>query len=174
MALSVPKDGEGDTAIEVFDFEMNAVRSYQDRQAVVLERGDIRHFEMLQTPVGGDGKSYNRMIFYTERETNDNGVEQCRLYGLYLEPVQRENRELTFTVTKTAYDLVIPDGLFKVTYMGQTPYIYWVSAVPKQGQQGGKPVARVDRRLRHGHQRHGRRLGICGICGPPITAWIAV
>ena len=31
VALSVPKDGEGDTAIEVFDFEINAVRSYQDR-----------------------------------------------------------------------------------------------------------------------------------------------
>ena len=128
VALSVPKDGEGDTAIEVFDFEMNAVRSYQDRQAVVLERGDIRHFEMLQTPVDKDGKSYNRMIFYTEQETNDDGAERCRLYGLYLEPVVREGRELTFTVTKTAYDLVIPDGLFKVTYMGQTPYIYWVSA----------------------------------------------
>ena len=128
VALSVPKDGEGDTAIEVFDFEMNAVRSYQDRQAVVLERGDIRHFEMLQTPVDASGKNYNRMIFYTERETNDDGAERCRLYGLYLEPVVREGRELTFTVTKTAYDLVIPDGLFKVTYMGQTPYIYWVSA----------------------------------------------
>ena len=83
VALSVPKDGEGDTAIEVFDFEMNAVRSSQDRQAVVLERGDIRHFEMLQTPVDKDGKSYNRMIFYTEREINDDGAEQCRLYGLY-------------------------------------------------------------------------------------------
>ena len=128
VALSVPKDGEGDTAIEVFDFEMNAVRSYQGRQAVVLERGDIRHFEMLQTPVDKDGKSYNRMIFYTEREINDDGAEQCRLYGLYLEPVVREGRELTFTVTKTVYDLVIPGDMFKVVYMGETPYIYWVAA----------------------------------------------
>lgn len=142
VALSVPKDGSGDAAIEVFDFEMNAVRSYDGRKAVVLEQGDIRHFEMLQTPVGGDGKSYNRMIFYTERETNDNGVEQCRLYGLYLEPVQRENRELTFTVTKTAYDLVIPDGKFRVAYMGQTPYIYWMSAV-QQSEYGFNNMWRV-------------------------------
>ena len=132
VALSRPKSGEGDSAIEVFDFEMNAVRGYQDRQSVVLEQGDIQHFELVQFPLDSDGKQYNRMIFYTQQETNDAGATQCRLYGLYLEPVARDGRELTFTVTKSAYDLVIPEGKFKVAYMGGAPYIYWVSALPKQ------------------------------------------
>ncbi len=132
VALSKPRNGVGDSAIEVFDFEMNAVRGYQDRQSVVLAQGDIQHFELVQFPLDEEGKLYNRMIFYTERETNDDGAQQSRLYGLYLEPVVRDGRELTFIATQYAYDLVIPDGKFKVAYMGGAPYIYWVSALPKQ------------------------------------------
>ena len=130
VALSQRMDGRGDKAIEVFDFEMNSVVDMDGRKAVVLEKGDIQHFELAQTAVDGDGKNYRRVIFYTEKETNDDGVEQCRLYGLYLEPVVRGTSGITFTVTKYAYDLVIPDGQFKLTYMGETPYIYWLSAMP--------------------------------------------
>ena len=130
VALSQRKDGTGDKAIEVFDFEMNSVVDMLGRKAVVLEKGDIQHFELAQTAVDGDGKDYRRVIFYTEKETNDEGVEQCRLFGLYLEPVVRDTTGITFTVTRYAYDLVIPDGQFRLTYMGETPYIYWLSAMP--------------------------------------------
>ena len=130
VALSQRMDGTGDRAIEVFDFEMNSVVDMTGREAVVLEKGDIQHFELAQTAVDGDGKNYRRMIFYTEKETNDDGVDQCRLFGLYLEPVVRDDTGITFTATKYAYDLVIPDGQFRLTYMGETPYIYWLSAMP--------------------------------------------
>ena len=130
VALSQPLSGVGDRAIEVFDFEMNSVNDMNGREAVVVAKGDIQHFELAQTAVDGDGSNYRRVIFYTEKETNDEGLEQCRLYGLYLEPVVRDTYGITFTVTKYAYDLVIPGGKFNLAYMGETPYIYWVSAVP--------------------------------------------
>ena len=130
VALSRPLNGNGDTAIEVFDFEMNAVDDMLGREAVVVAQGDIQHFELAQTAVNGDGANYRRVIFYTEKETGDDGAEQCRLYGLYLEPVVRGANSVTFTVTEYAYDLVIPDGQFSLAYMGETPYIYWIAAVP--------------------------------------------
>ena len=130
VALSRPLNGNGDTAIEVFDFEMNAVDDMLGREAVVVAQGDIQHFELAQTAVNGDGANYRRVIFYTEKETGDDGAEQWRLYGLYLEPVVRGEKNITFTVTKYAYDLVIPDGQFSLAYMGETPYIYWIAAVP--------------------------------------------
>ena len=135
VALSKPVDGKGDSAIEVFDFEMNAVNDMFGRKAVVVAQGDIQHFELAQTAVDGDGSNYRRVIFYTQKEVNDEGLEQSRLYGLYLEPVVRRDKGITFTVTRYAYDLVIPGGQFKLTYMGETPYIYWLSALPDPDQK---------------------------------------
>lgn len=139
VALSRPRSGEGDRAIEVFDFEMNGVNDHYGRKSVVLAQGDIQHYELMQTAIGGDGTNYRRMIFYTEKETAADGAEQCRLYGLYLDPVARNGRNLTFTATKFSYDLVIPDGQFKLIYMGETPYIYWMSALPREDEdEAGK------------------------------------
>jgi len=135
LALSEPKDGgEGDRAIEMFDFEMNGV--YSDRKTVVLEKGDIEHFEMAQTAVDGDGTNYRRVVFYTEKETSDDGDVRSRLYGLYLEPIQREGRELTFDVTKYTYDLTVPaGGRFSLAYIGDVPYLYWVTTAPKENEE---------------------------------------
>ena len=135
VALSQPLDGKGERAIEVFGFEMNAVNDMYGREAVPVARGDIQHFELAQTAVDGDGTNYRRVIFYTQKETNDEGLERSRLYGLYLEPVVRESKGITFTVTRYEYDLDIPDGQFKLAYMGETPYIYWMSALPDPDQK---------------------------------------
>ena len=135
IALSQPRDGgEGDRAIELFDFEMNGVY-YGGRETVVLERGDIEHFELAQTAVNGDGTNYRRMVFYSAKETSDDGDERSRLYGLYLEPFQREGRTLTFDVTKYTYDLTIPaGGRFNLTYIGDVPYLYWLNTAPKDSE----------------------------------------
>jgi len=135
VALSQPLDGKGDRAIEVFDFEMNAVNDMFGREAVPVARGYIQHFELAQTAVNGDGTNYRRVIFYTQKEKNDEGLERSRLYGLYLEPVVRETGGITFTVTRYEYDLDIPDGQFRLAYMGETPYIYWISALPDPDQK---------------------------------------
>ena len=135
LALSQPKDGgAGDRAIELYDFEMNGV-NYGNRETVVLERGDIEHFELAQTAVDGDGTNYRRMVFYSEKETGDDGDERSRLYGLYLEPLTREGRTLTFDVTKYTYDLTIPaGGRFNLTYIGDVPYLYWLNTAPKDSE----------------------------------------
>jgi len=119
----------------VFDFEMNAVNDMFGREAVPVARGYIQHFELAQTAVNGDGTNYRRVIFYTQKEKNDEGLERSRLYGLYLEPVVRETGGITFTVTRYEYDLDIPDGQFRLAYMGETPYIYWISALPDPDQK---------------------------------------
>ena len=135
LALSQPRDGgEGDRAIELFDFEMNGVY-YEGRETVVLEKGDIEHFEMAQTAVDGDGTNVRRMVFYTARETSEDGAVQSRLYGLYLEPIQRESRNLTFDVTKYTYDLTVPaGGEFRLAYIGDVPYLYWVTTAPRENE----------------------------------------
>ena len=133
LALSQPKDGdEGDRAIELFDFEMNGV-SYGRRETIVLEKGDIEHFEMAQTAVDGDGTNVRRMVFYSAKETSDDGAVQSRLYGLYIEPFQRDGRNLTFDITKYTYDLTIPaGGQFRLAYIGDVPYLYWVTTAPRE------------------------------------------
>ena len=135
LALSQPKDGgEGDRAIELYDFEMNGVY-HRNRETVVLERGDIEHFELAQTAVDGDGTNYRRMVFYSAKETSDEGDVQSRLYGLYLEPFQREGRTLTFEVTKYTYDLTIPaGGRFNLAYIGDVPYLYWLTTAPMDSE----------------------------------------
>ena len=134
LALSQPKDGgDGDRAIELFDFEMNGVSHYDGRQTVVLEKGDIEHFEMAQTAVDGDGTNVRRMGFSSAKETSEDGAVQSRLYGLYIEPFQRDGRNLTFDVTKYTYDLTIPaGGQFRLAYIGDVPYLYWVTTAPRE------------------------------------------
>ena len=134
LALSQPKDGgEGDRAIEMFDFEMNGV--VEDRTSIVLEKGDIEHFEMAQTAVDGDGTNYRRMVFYTARETGEDGDVRNRLHGLYLEPLVREGRNLTFDVTKYTYDLTVPTGgMFNLVYIGDVPYLYWITSIPNENE----------------------------------------
>ena len=135
LALGRPKDGgDGDRSIELFDFEMNGVL-YGGRKTVVLEKGAIEHFEMAQTAVDGDGTNVRRMVFYTEKETSDDGAEQSRLHGLYLEPLQRDGRNLTFDVTRYDYDLTVPaEGRFSLAYIGDVPYLYWVTSAPRENE----------------------------------------
>ena len=113
---------------------MNGV-SYGGRKTVVLEKGDIEHFEMAQTAVGGDGTNVRRMVFYTEKETSDDGAVQSRLHGLYLEPLQQDARNLTFDVTRYDYDLTVPaEGRFSLAYIGDVPYLYWVTSAPRENE----------------------------------------
>ena len=68
VGLSRLKDGsEGDSGIELFDWDMN-VAGRGKVQSVVLARGDIGGFAVLQFP-DNDGKRYSQNIFYTETET---------------------------------------------------------------------------------------------------------
>ena len=62
VALSQPLDGKGDRAVEVFDFEMNAVNDMFGREAVPVAQGDIQHFELAQTAMNGDGTSYFTIV----------------------------------------------------------------------------------------------------------------
>ena len=132
LALSQPKDGgEGDSAIELFDFEMNGV--YADRKSIVLKQGAIEHFEMAQVAADDGGTDVRRMVFYTEQETSDDGAVQSRLYGLYIEPLQRDGRDMTFDVTEYTYDLTMPaGGRFQLAYIGDVPYLYWMTTAPRE------------------------------------------
>jgi len=90
---------------------MNAVNDMFGREAVPVAQGDIQHFELAQTAVNGDGTNYRRVIFYTQKEKNDEGLERSRLYGLYLEPVVRETCGITFMGTGTSYFTIVPDEI---------------------------------------------------------------
>ena len=132
VGLSRPKDGgEGDAAIELFGFDMN--RSGAERTAIVLEKGDIDSMVLMEDRIGQVWNQSGRLVFYTMRDMSDDGVVRNRLHGLHIAPVEGAGgNHPSYEVTKYTYDAVIPSGKFDICYMGDVPYLYWVSTVEKQ------------------------------------------
>ena len=94
------RDGsEGDSAIELYDWEMNtAPVTFETqtrpvhkvtltdtrRQAVVVKKGDIGAFEMVQARESGSD-TYAQTLFYTEAETDADGAKAYKLKGLRID-----------------------------------------------------------------------------------------
>ena len=90
---------------------------------------------MIQVAADESGAKAQRLVLYTARETSPDGNTQQRLYGLYIEPYARSGRNLSFNVTKYAYDLTLPTGKFSIANIGDTPYIYWMASAPAVDEQ---------------------------------------
>ena len=148
VALSRPREGvEGDSAIELYDWEMNtAPVTFETqtrpvhkvtltdtrRQAVVVKKGDIGAFEMVQARETGSD-TYAQTLFYTEAETDADGAKAYKLKGLRIDNKQGAlSRSLSYDVTDFTYDITMPGGDFKVQTVHGTPYIYWLSTATKQ------------------------------------------
>ena len=140
IALSAPKNnGDGERAIEMFDFDMNdrgdgetGVRP----TPLVLEKGDIRHIEVLSWPSDAVASNYYRRVFYTRREVK-NDTSQYRLSGMYIEPVQSDHydaasKQLRYPVTKYDYDITLPTEYFYLTQVGDVTCLYWLSTASKK------------------------------------------
>ena len=130
VGLSKPKDGsEGDSAIELYDWDMNVAEA-KSRKSVVLAKGDIDGFAVLQT-LDSDGKSYSQNIFYTETETVGERTEN-RLKGIYIAPKSgNATRNIGFDMTYTDYDLSLPAHSLNAVTIGASQYLYWLSTVSK-------------------------------------------
>ncbi|MBQ6358912.1 MAG: hypothetical protein IJI97_08215, partial [Clostridia bacterium] len=132
VGLSKPKNGgEGDSAIELYAYDMNRVKG--DRKAIVLEKGDIDHIAMVEDRLSREWNKSGRTVFYTMRETSDDGAVRNRLHGLYIAPVEGAGGQSpSYEVTKYTYDAVIPSGEFDICYLAGAPYLYWVSTAEKR------------------------------------------
>ena len=147
LALSRPREGvEGESAIELYDWDMNVAPvttrripgTYEwevvdsKRRAVALRKGDIGGFEMVQA-VGSDGKSYSQTLFYTEGETDGDGAKLYKLKGLHIGGKRGAGtRDITYELTDYAYDIDMPTSDFRVATVKGTPYIYWLSTAQKR------------------------------------------
>ena len=133
IALSRPKDGaEGDSVVELYDYMMGYHTFTDNRRTVVLEEGQIDHIQVISNRVD-DGVAST--VFYAMSEQSGDGASQYRLHGIAVEPIVRQdNGDATFEVTTTryTYDMVLPTNNFKVTYIGEVPYLYWVDTVQKK------------------------------------------
>ena len=155
MALSRPREGvEGDSAIELYDWEMNTapvtfktetrpVRKVTltdtKRQAVVVKKGDIGAFELVQT-AGAGSDTYAQTLFYIEAETDADGAKAYKLKGLRIDNKQgARTRSLSYDVTDFTYDITMPAADFKVQTVHGTPYIYWLSTASKQKERESDP-----------------------------------
>ena len=136
VGLSQPKSGTtGDSAIELFGWDMNATGKQDGRSAVALEKGNIGHIAMAQNRTIADRTQAGRTVFYTMQEVNDDGAAQNRLYGLYIAPVKdMGTQDPQYEVTKYKYDAVIPATDFDVCYIGDVPYLYWASLAEKENE----------------------------------------
>ena len=148
VALSRPRDNaEGERAIELYDWEMNtapvkfkvqtkpafqATLTETKRRAIAVKKGDIGAFEMVQT-VGTGSDNYAQTLFYTEAETNGDGVKRYKLKGLNIGGKKGAlTRSLSYDVTDVDYDITVPSAAFEVQTVNGTPYIYWLSTVEKK------------------------------------------
>ena len=140
IALSAPKDnGDGQRAIEMFDYDMNDRgdgNTSIKAAPLVLEKGDIRHIEVLSWPSDKVATNYYRRVFYSRREVK-NGLSQYRLSGMYIEPVQSDHydaasKQLSYPVTKYDYDITLPTEQFYLTQVGDVPCLYWLSTASKK------------------------------------------
>ena len=136
VALSKQKDAvesekAAESAIELYEWEMNSHSAANgSKKSIVLDKGYIDHFELIQSPADESGSKARRLVLYTARETTPDGAVREKLYGLYIEPFERNGRDMTVNVTKYAYDLTLPTGKFSIFYVGDTPYIYWLATAP--------------------------------------------
>ena len=149
VALSQPKEGvEGESAIELYDWEMNtAPVTYKTkvvkptveitltstkRKTVAVKKGDIGGFELVQT-VGTGSDDYAQTLFYAEGEADGDGAKQYKLKGLHIGNKKGANtRSLSYDVTDYSYDVTLPSAKFNVQTVHGTPYIYWLSTVEKE------------------------------------------
>ena len=123
--------------IELYDYEIADGKKEKRKASVVIETGAIDHIQVV-SKMTKEGPA--NTVFYAVKETNPEGEEQFRLRSLYIEPTATalEDDEgdvakyLDFVVTRYEYDMVLPTNYFNVTYIGETPYLYWVNAVPRQ------------------------------------------
>ena len=140
VGLSRPKDGaEGDNALELFGFGMNA----GGRQAIVLDQGDIGSIVAVKDREAQDGESAGTTVFYTLGETNGDGATQYRLCSVHIGPVTGQGTpDLEYDVTRYEYDVVLPACDFDVCWLSDVPYLYWVTSAPKK-QESDPDVWRV-------------------------------
>ncbi len=140
IALSAPKNnGDGERAIEMFDFDMNDRGDGENKvrpMPLVLEKGDIRHIEVLNLPSDSVASNYYRRVFYTRREVK-NDTSQYRLSGMYIEPVESDHydaasKQLHYPVTKYDYDITLPTEHFYLTQVGDVTCLYWLSTASKK------------------------------------------
>ena len=153
IALSKPKDdASGQRAIEMFDYDMNDTgwNNTADGELVplVLEKGDIRHVEVLNVPADSQGNRYSRRVFYTRKETKGD-VMRYRLSGMTIDPVRSDNykaraKTVEYPVTRYDYDIVLPTEEFSVTQINGMPYLYWLTCVGDQKKQSDPVVWRVN------------------------------
>lgn len=131
VALSMLRDGsEGDSAIELYDWDMN-IADEDNRQSVVLTKGDIDSFAVLQS-ADANGKGYSQTIFYTQTETVGERT-QNRLKGIYIAPKSGgSTRSISFGMTYTDYDLSLPACSLSAVTIGSSQYLYWLSTVSKE------------------------------------------
>ena len=129
ISLSRPRDGaEGESAIEYYDWRMNGT-ALDKRRPIVLKKGDIGSFEVIQKVTS----TYNsQALFYTDAETNGDGVKAYRLKSLTVDRARGYN---TFNIYEDTYDVTIPTPEFKVYYSGDQTLIYWLTAVGKKEKQ---------------------------------------
>ena len=155
VALSRPREGvEGDSAIELYDWEMNTAPvtfkterkptlkvtlTDTKRQAVVVKKGDIGAFELVQT-AGAGSDTYAQTLFYIEAETDADGAKTYKLKSLRIDNKQGAlSRSLSYDVTDYSYDITMPAADFKVQTVHGTQYIYWMSTVSKQKEKESDP-----------------------------------
>ena len=151
VALDVKNYGQKPCYIVLFDYYMNfpwpySVRRYKGKvklesdycqEAIVLAEGDITSFEMLQQ-LAPDGKNFSQTIFYMDRETVGDRVEN-RLKSIYVAPrtiskggVNYGMGRGDFNITYKDYDLSIPATEFHAVSIGASQYLYWLTTAPKE------------------------------------------
>ena len=151
IALSRPKEGvEGESAIELYDWEMNSAPvtyttkvvkpvveitlTSTKRKTIAVKKGDIGGFELVQT-VGAGSDDYAQTLFYAEGEADGDGAKQYKLKGLHIGNKKGANtRSLSYDVTDYSYDVTLPSAKFNVQTVHDTPYIYWLSTVEKKNE----------------------------------------
>ncbi|MBR2823610.1 MAG: hypothetical protein IKE24_08000 [Clostridia bacterium] len=148
IALDSERSGSGKSHLVFYDYSMSMMGvldpekigideygahtyDYTKREVMRLVDGDIRGYELLQTP-GKDLQSYSQTVFYTQEETAGDRTEN-RLKGIQIGPRQGDGQNwMRWDITYTDYDLTIPVSDFSAVTIGSSQYLYWLSTVPKK------------------------------------------
>lgn len=148
IALDSERSGSGKSHLIFFDYSMSVMgvrdsnkigideygaytSNLSKREVMRLVDGDIRGYELLQTP-GKDLQSYSQTVFYTQEETAGDRTEN-RLKGIQIGPRKGDGHNwMGWDITYTDYDLTIPVSDFRAVTIGSSQYLYWLSTVPKK------------------------------------------
>lgn len=124
IAVSRSENGEGSRgAVELYDWSMDAAGDGK-KQSVKLTEGDISEGTLHLIGDGQGGYRY----FYTDDVEPDAEASAYRLKGLYLKRGSRSgNGDLSFSVTDTSYDIVLPVNQFKVAVLDVQYVLYWLT-----------------------------------------------